>query len=339
MRRNDAPAVRLIDSTIGNGVELAVRGRRNGWEGLIVKRPDGRYAGGSRGPGWQKLKFTNSEEFVVGGWTAPRGSRRHFGAPAPRLPPGRGPLAVRAARVFAGQVGTGFTDAELDRLAGLLAPLARDAAPFVELAPPKPSEKRHWVEPVLVVQTSFSQWTPDGVLRHPVYEGLRSDKRAADVRQPARRPPAGRAHGTASTRHAPGAGRTRRARHHGRIIDVEVPDLPGGASGARRGRRDWDPSDARRPGRAPEAPRPPTAGRSPRAPGTGGRRSARADRGAGTQPAGAARSSCATARASPPATCTRCSGPSRASPRASCCASTCGWPRTCCPSSRTGRSS
>ena len=215
MRRNDAPAVRLIDSTIGNGVELAARGRRNGWEGLIVKRPDGRYAGGSRGPGWQKLKFTSAEEFVVGGWTAPRGSRRHFGALLLGYHP-EGGRSRSAPLVFAGQVGTGFTDAELDRLAGLLAPLARDAAPFVELAPPKPSEKRHWVEPVLVVQTSFSQWTPDGVLRHPVYEGLRSDKRAADVRQPARRPPADRAPGAASTRHAPGAGRTRR-----RAVTVE----------------------------------------------------------------------------------------------------------------------
>ncbi len=209
MRRNDAPAVRLIDGTIGNGMELAAQGRRNGWEGLIVKRPDGRYAGGSRSPGWQKLKFTRSEEFVVGGWTAPRGSRRHFGALLLGYHTAGG-RSRSAPLVFAGQVGTGFTDAELDRLAGLLAPLARDAAPFVELAPPKPSEKRHWVEPVLVVQTSFSQWTRDGVLRHPVYEGLRSDKRAADVQHPARRPPTGRVSGAAPTRHAPGTGRTRR---------------------------------------------------------------------------------------------------------------------------------
>lgn len=188
MRRAATGAVRLVDSTVGNGVELAARGRELGWEGLIAKQPDSRYASGGRGPGWQKLKFTLTEEFVVGGWTAPRGSRRHFGAlllgyyPAGDPPPGNGPL------IFAGQVGTGFTDDELDRLAALLAPLAADTTPFVELPDPKPSEKRRWVEPVLVARTSFSQWTPDGILRHPVYHGLRDDKRPEDVRLLARRP-------------------------------------------------------------------------------------------------------------------------------------------------------
>ena len=189
LRPDASDAVRLVDSTAGNGEELAARGRENDWEGIIAKRSDGRYASGSRSPSWQKLKFTRTEEFVVGGWTAPRGSRRHFGALLLGYYP-EGSRRSRTARlIFAGQVGTGFTDAELDRLAGLLAPLETDAAPFVELVHPKPSEKRHWVEPVLVVQTSFGQWTRDGVLRHPVYHGLRDDKRAADVRLPARRPP------------------------------------------------------------------------------------------------------------------------------------------------------
>ena len=189
MRRADSDAVRLVDSTVGNGVDLAAYGLEHDWEGLIAKQPGSRYASGSRSPGWQKLKFTLTEELVVGGWTAPRGSRRHFGA----LLLGYYPDGSRRSRaeplIFAGQVGSGFTDAEIDRIAGLLAPLAADAAPFVELPAPKPSEKRRWVKPVLVAQTSFSQWTPDGVLRHPVYHGLRDDKRPADVRLPARRPP------------------------------------------------------------------------------------------------------------------------------------------------------
>ena len=193
MRLNDSDAVRLVDSTAGNGVELATRGRESEWEGLIAKRPDGRYASGSRSPSWQKLKFTRTEEFVVGGWTAPRGSRRHFGALLLGYYADGSRRSRTAPLVFAGQVGTGFTDAELGRLAGLLEPLETDAPPFVELVHPKPSEKRHWVEPVLVVQTSFSQWTPDGVLRHPVYHGLRDDKRALEIRLPARRPPADRA--------------------------------------------------------------------------------------------------------------------------------------------------
>ena len=193
MRLNASAIVRLVDSSAGNGAALAAHGLQHDWEGIIAKRPDGSYSSGSRGPGWRKLKFNRSEEFVVGGWTAPRGTRRHFGA----LLLGYYAEGARRSRtaplVFAGQVGTGFTDAELDRLAGLLGPLATDASPFVELAQPKPSEKRRWVEPALVVQVSFGRWTRDGVLRHPVYLGSRDDKRAPDVRLPARRPPAAHA--------------------------------------------------------------------------------------------------------------------------------------------------
>ena len=190
MRLARTDVVRLVDSTVGNGVDLAAYGREHGWEGIIAKQPESRYASGSRSPGWQKLKFTLTEELVIGGWTAPRGSRRHFGALLLGYYPDGGPRARTGSLIFAGQVGTGFTDTELDRLAGLLAPLAADAAPFVELPDPKSSEKRRWVRPVLVAQTSFSQWTPDGVLRHPVYRGLRDDKRPANVRLPVRRPPA-----------------------------------------------------------------------------------------------------------------------------------------------------
>ena len=202
LRPYASDTVRLVDSTVGNGVELAARGLEGEWEGIIAKRPDGRYVSGSRSPSWQKLKFTTTEEFVVGGWTAPRGSRRHFGALLLGYYPEGSRRARTAPLVFAGQVGTGFTDAELDRLAGMLAPLKADASPFVHLVHPKPSEKRHWIEPVLVVQTSFTQWTPDGVLRHPVYHGLRDDKRAADVRLPARRPPPDRAPEPAAARPA-----------------------------------------------------------------------------------------------------------------------------------------
>ncbi len=218
MRTDASDAVRLVDSTVGNGGEVAARGLENDWEGIIAKRPDGRYAAG-RSPSWRKLKFTRTEEFVVGGWTAPRGSRRHFGALLLGYHPETGRRARTAPLVFAGQVGTGFTDAELDRLAGLLAPLAIDASPFVELVAPKPSEKRHWVEPVLVVQTSFSQWTPDGVLRHPVYHGVRDDKRAADVRLPARRPPTARGSD-------PAAGRPVRRKRAGRRRSAIHPTHP-----------------------------------------------------------------------------------------------------------------
>ena len=236
MRLTESDAVRLADSTTGNGVALAAYGRKRDWEGIIVKQPEGRYASGSRGPGWRKVKFTRTEEFVIGGWTLPRGSRRHFGA----LLLGYYAEGIRrrtAPLVFAGQVGTGFSDAELDRIGGLLAPLASDTPPFVELTRPKPSEKRRWVEPVLVAQTSFSQWTPDGVLRHPVHLGLRDDKRPADVRLPARRPPIGRASDPAARRPATGptgrlqttARTSRRTERASRTRPAQPPPAPGPA--------------------------------------------------------------------------------------------------------------
>ena len=241
LRPDRSDAVRLIESTIGNGAALADRGLKSDWEGIIVKRPDGRYASGSRGPGWQKVKFTRTEEFVVGGWTLPRGSRPHFGALLLGYYAEEEGRPASDALVFAGQVGTGFTDAELDRLAERLTPLATEAPPFVELAHPKPSEKRRWVEPVLVVQTMFSQWTRDGVLRHPVYQGLRDDKRAADVRLPARRPPAGRVSVSASER--------RETRATGGATTE--------ASSARRTERGASPVQPTRPIPAP-SPEPPT---------------------------------------------------------------------------------
>ncbi len=251
MRDADSHAVRLVDSTVGNGAELAARGRDQDWEGIIVKQPEGRYVSGSRGPGWRKLKFTLTEEFVVGGWTAPRGSRRHFGALLLGYYP-EGGRRTRAERpIFAGQVGTGFTDAELDRIAGLLAPLAAQGAPFVELAPPKPSEKRRWVEPVLVAQTSFSRWTPDGVLRHPVYLGLRDDKQPEDVRLPARRPPGARAPERAPGRGA-GAGR------HRPPPGVRAPERtarrPAPRSSGRAARRSTRAAPSRPAGTRPDAP-------------------------------------------------------------------------------------
>ena len=257
LRRAGSNAVRLVDSRVGNGVALAAHARERNWEGIVVKRPDARYASGSRGTDWRKLKFIRGEEFVIGGWTLPRGSRRHFGAlllgyyPAGVRRAGREPL------VFAGQVGTGFTDAELERLAGLLAPLAADAPPFVELAPPKPSEKRRWVEPRLVAQTSFSRWTPDGVLRHPVYIGLRDDKRPAEVRLPRRRPPPGRASEPAERRAGTRTGTPRRpaaaadAPHPGTRTPPAKHPVPGASAATKTG---TPPADrpARRRSAAPQ---------------------------------------------------------------------------------------
>ena len=190
LRGRTSDTVRLIESTVGHGVALAADGRARGWEGLVVKQPDGRYFSGRRSSTWQKLKFTETEEFVVGGWTAPRGARPHFGALLLGYYPDEERRSEERERlVFAGQVGTGFTGAELDRVAARLASLEAGDCPFADVPPPARAETRRWVTPSLVAQVTFAQWTRDGVLRHPVYDGLRTDKRPGEVRRRPRRSP------------------------------------------------------------------------------------------------------------------------------------------------------
>ena len=184
LRRTGSKQLRLINSRLGNGVRLRSTARRRGWEGIIAKEPNSRYVSGKRHAAWQKLKFVKTEEFVVGGWTEPRQSRSHFGA----LLLGyylKGSSAIDRL-VFAGQVGSGFSQAELDRVASRLAPLITQKTPFENF--PRTGKGDHWVEPQLVAQTKFTEWTLDGLLRNPVYLGLRTDARPEDVRLPDRRP-------------------------------------------------------------------------------------------------------------------------------------------------------
>ena len=176
--------LRLIDSQVGHGGTLRTTAETLGWEGLIAKDPNGRYYSGRRHASWRKLKFVNTEEFVVGGWTEPRQSRRHFGALLLGYHLADGPHAGQL--VFAGQVGSGFSHDELDRVAALLAPLIRHDSPFAEF--PRQGPGDYWVEPKLVVSTQFAEWTLDGLLRQPVYLGLRSDKLAEEVVLPDHRP-------------------------------------------------------------------------------------------------------------------------------------------------------
>jgi bifunctional non-homologous end joining protein LigD len=141
-----------------------------GWEGLIAKRADSPYTS-ARSRDWLKLKCSAEQELVVGGYTAPKGSRVELGA-----------LLVghfEGGRLrYAGKVGTGFDRATLRDLARRLEPLRRDDSPFAdEVKAPATT----WVEPELVVQVGFSEWTRDGRLRHPRFLGGREDKDAREV--------------------------------------------------------------------------------------------------------------------------------------------------------------
>jgi bifunctional non-homologous end joining protein LigD len=144
---------------------------RKGWEGVIAKRADGVYVHGRSGD-WLKFKCVNEQEFVIGGYTDPKGSRHDFGALLIGYHQGDDLM-------FAGKVGTGFDDETLRRLGRKLKSLEQDGPPFT--AERLPRKDVHWVRPELVGQVGFTEWTRDGQLRHPRFLGLREDKAARDV--------------------------------------------------------------------------------------------------------------------------------------------------------------
>ena len=142
-------------------------------EGLIGKRADAPYTTG-RSPHWIKLKCTQRQEFVIGGFTDPKGSRTGLGALLLGVHDDSGQLR------YAGNVGTGFNARKLGELRQKLDDLLTDKPPFATL--PR-GIKGHWVKPTLVAEVSFAQWTRDGKVRHAVYQGLRSDKPATVITQ------------------------------------------------------------------------------------------------------------------------------------------------------------
>jgi bifunctional non-homologous end joining protein LigD len=137
-----------------------------GWEGVIAKRADGPYVHG-RSRDWLKFKCVNEQEFVIGGYTDPKGSRRGLGALLLGYYDGDD-------LVYAGKVGTGFDERLLERLRERLEAIETDRPPFAAGA--VPSAGAHWVRPELVAQVGFSEWTVDERLRHPRFLGLREDK-------------------------------------------------------------------------------------------------------------------------------------------------------------------
>jgi bifunctional non-homologous end joining protein LigD len=165
----DGP-IRLTQHRNRDGEELFRQACEKGWEGLIAKRADAPYAHG-RSRDWLKFKCGFEQELVVGGFTAPRGSRTDLGALLVGYYEG-GRLR------YAGKVGTGFTQATLRELAAKLDGLRRDDSPFAD-----PVKERNvtWVQPRLVGQVGFGEWTRDGRLRHPRFLGLREDKAPEEV--------------------------------------------------------------------------------------------------------------------------------------------------------------
>jgi len=167
-----ATRIRLSEIAADDGRPMLRRAEAEGWEGLIVKDGHSVYQSGRRTPAWRKLKLTGQQEFVVVGWTDPQGSRHHFGALLLGVYDGRSLRHV-------GSVGTGFDEDELARVARLMKRRARRNSPLDRT--PRTLARAHWVEPTLVAEVRFTEWTSDGMLRHPVYLGLREDKKANAV--------------------------------------------------------------------------------------------------------------------------------------------------------------
>ena len=165
--------LRLSEIAHGDGRELYNRALASGWEGLIAKQANAVYQSGKRTPDWRKLKIVREQEFVIGGWTEPRHTRAYFGALL------LGVYDSNRRLVYVGHTGTGFNEKELARVMKLLTALEVKEPPFRER--PRTNERPHWVQPRLVAQIKFTEWTADGKLRHPVYLGLRDDKKPEEV--------------------------------------------------------------------------------------------------------------------------------------------------------------
>jgi bifunctional non-homologous end joining protein LigD len=178
--------VRFLPHRNRDGEVLFKDACRRGLEGLIAKRAESRYSS-TRSTDWLKLKCSHEQELVIGGFTAPQGKRTDFGA-----------LLVgyyeEGELRYAGKVGTGFDQRTLSDLGEQMRKLERPDPPFADVHPiPK---RTHWIEPQLVGQFAFSEWTRDGRLRHPRYLGLRNDKPPGEVvRERPRRAVSRKGHG------------------------------------------------------------------------------------------------------------------------------------------------
>jgi bifunctional non-homologous end joining protein LigD len=154
------------------GEAMFAQACRTGWEGVVAKRADSPYRD-TRSRDWLKFKCEAGQELVIGGYTAPRGSRTEFGALLVGYFDG-GELR------YAGKVGTGFDRATLASLGSQLRALGRDTSPFADAASIR-EPRVSWVDPELVAQLAFTEWTRHGRLRHPRFLGLRDDKPALKV--------------------------------------------------------------------------------------------------------------------------------------------------------------
>ncbi len=163
------PDIQYCDHIRGNGQAVFDNACRLGMEGIISKRVDSPYVQ-KRSRFWLKIKCIKRQEFVIGGWTDPAGTRSEFGSLLLGYYDGH-------KLTYAGRVGTGFDEKLLHEIKKRMAPLSEKDSPFVNLREKRGVARHaHWIRPELVAEVEFTEWTDDGMLRHPVFHGLREDK-------------------------------------------------------------------------------------------------------------------------------------------------------------------
>jgi len=164
-------SIRYSDHIFEKGCAFFKKAAEQHIEGIVAKNGESHYQS-KRSRDWLKIKTLNRQEFVIGGFTEPRGSRSKFGA-----------LLVGVYKDkklhYAGHVGGGFTQATLREVYEKLIPLVQEKCPFVD--PPHPNSPVEWVKPLLVCEVNFTEWTQDNAMRHPVFVGLRTDKKPRTV--------------------------------------------------------------------------------------------------------------------------------------------------------------
>ena len=186
---NVGDPIRYSGEISGDVKSLLAEVKRRGLEGLIGKQRNSVYEPGRRSGTWIKLKCVNEQEFVIGGYTPPAGSRKYFGAILV------GYYEIGKLR-FAGKVGSGFTEKSLSMLHEKFREEEHDDCPFVDLPSkqggewvqgitPSMMKKMHWVNPKFVAEIKFAEWTRDQKLRQPVFLGMREDKAATEVKREA----------------------------------------------------------------------------------------------------------------------------------------------------------
>ena len=214
-----AGALRYSEHWVGQGEALFSRACEMGLEGILSKRKDQPYRSG-RSKDWLKIKCLKSQEFVIGGFTDPAGSRTDLGALLLGVYAGAGDLR------YAGRVGTGFNNKTLSDLRTRLDRIENKSTPFTN--PPTGADARgvHWVKPQLVCEIAFTGWTSDALLRHPSFKGLREDKPAEKViRETAVPPPASKSSST-----TPAVRRSRRGNQSDEKPKTKTSRKPRGTS-------------------------------------------------------------------------------------------------------------